>query len=227
MLRLKISLEKNCDCDKSNAATYDQGNGETEMIMMTGPMGDMYTKALSVYFRKEPLAEENTTNVATESQSQDAMIASATAAHLEKQKEQLNHIQLVTPASNLTGTPKVIAYVVPAKDSLSPETVVKVGEMYERAKARDRNVIMICDTNKATGNWMGTNANVVDDGKVQTNYETGSDFTRATEAYFEKLGIPVVIGMEGFVDWVKENYPQNKQKHTDPLTESDTDPAGM
>lgn len=207
--RLNISLEKDCGCDKPNAATYNQGNGEDQVFMMTGPMGDMYTKALAVRFAKEPLGEESTNpEVSVESQSQDSMLASAVIAqaHIEKQKDNLRNIQIVGQTATLTATPQVIAYVVHAKDSMNPDTVVKINDWVEKAKASKRNVIMICDTNKPMQNWMGTNANVIDDGKILSSFELGQGFSRATESYYEKMGVPVIFGMEAFVDYVGTNY---------------------
>lgn len=39
--------------------TYSEGGGETDLIVMTGPLSTIYTKALGVYFAKQPIDSAN------------------------------------------------------------------------------------------------------------------------------------------------------------------------
>lgn len=152
--------------------------------------------------------------VSLETVAQDAMLAGAAVAqqHIQREKANLSNIRLVNQSRDLIETPQVIAYVVHANDSMKPETVVKINDWVEKAKATKRGVIMICDTTVSRTNWMGRNSNAVDDGKIPTPTEVGQTFTRATEDYYEALGVPVIFGMEGFVDYLGKNYGSPKYK---------------
>lgn len=41
----------------NQSVTLDDGDGEKDLIVMTGPLGEAYTKALGVYFAKKPIGE--------------------------------------------------------------------------------------------------------------------------------------------------------------------------
>lgn len=225
--RLNVSLEQ-CQCeqgqsnkttadvsvpqdsgDGSNPATYNQGNGQEELILMTGPLGEVYTKALSQYFAKTPV--DGVEELAVESQAQDAVLTStALREHIKRVSEQGANVRVVDQSATLVKTPRVIAYVVPARASTRPETIITVKGWVDRAKGSGREVILICDSRSENDNWMGTNASVVLDDKIPSPYDVGQNFVRATEDYYEPIGVTVVNGARGFVDWVKENCGQGK-----------------
>ena len=237
MSGLKVNLEE-CQCQKnatdatqatnaptgssdSNATTYNQGNGQEELIMMTGPLGEVYTKALAQYFVKSP--DKSLEDISIESQAQDvALTTAALREHIRKVVEQGAGVRIVDQSANIVRTPRIIAYAVPANATTQPENIVKVQAWVDKAKRTNREVVMICDSTITNTNWMGTNANVVFDDKIPTPFDIGQNFVRATENYFEPMGITVVNGARGFVDWVKENCGQGKYVPADPIGDQNT-----
>lgn len=242
MSGLKVNLEE-CQCQKnatdatqatnaptgssdSNATTYNQGNGQEELIMMTGPLGEVYTKALAQYFVKSP--DKSLEDISIESQAQDvALTTAALREHIRKVAEQGAGVRIVDQSANIVKTPRIIAYAVPANATTQPENIVKVQAWVDKAKRTNREVVMICDSTITNTNWMGTNANVVFDDKIPTPFDIGQNFVRATENYFEPMGVTVVNGARGFVDWVKENCGQGKYVPVDPLGDTSTQSVGL
>lgn len=196
--------------DKSgegNAVTYNEGNGTPDTILMTGPMGEMYTRALSIYYNKKPLD-----NVSVESQAMDAQLLQASIASSVELglKDIADAVQLKTPGNFEGGGVSATAFVVDQTMMNRPEIVDAVERMKLRAEKEGIDYVMVVNVEplkEASSVYMDSNSVYYDLNSQGINRSNaGKAFTRATECYCEQQGIPVVFGLEAFGVWMIDKF---------------------
>lgn len=54
----QLLQRSNANSNDAAKFTYDEGNGEKELILLTGPLSQAYTDALNIYYQKKPITGE-------------------------------------------------------------------------------------------------------------------------------------------------------------------------
>lgn len=195
------------DCNDQDVINTGDGAG-ADVIMMTGPLGDVFTKALAVYLNKKPIEGYNTTEVATESQSQDAMLASAVVSDIVRDNlESVKNMVSVATAEDANVVPTAIAYVVPAQKVTNPETVITVQNAAKACKMASRDFIFVVDAFKKDSVYSDFNTVVVPgdkDDKINF-YNACKGFQRATESLYGP-DVQVVVGFEQLSQYMVSRY---------------------
>lgn len=194
------------DGESSNAVTYNEGNGVSDTILMTGPLSEVYTRALGVYFKKEPLD-----TVIMESQAIDNSVATAVldSGVGNGLKEVADAIKLQS-SDTFMGDSGVSATVFAVDQTMMnrPEVIEAVNKLSEKAKREGIDYVMAVNVSPLKENsdvFMDSNSCYygIHDNKVNSE-NVGKAFTRATECYCESKGMNVVFGFEAFAMWLTE-----------------------
>lgn len=213
---LKIALaeleEVNITDDK-NSVTYDEGGGKKDLVVMTGPLSNIYTKALNLYFAKkdvndiptEDVAESS--SVATESAMIDTVITSALAKHIDNSESILVNNKIVADSQDIESTPSTIIFSTDANSAQNPE-VISAAEI-ESAKYEDSDkewfVFVGPSKDGDINSELITQAVEVDaDESNDTNaFNAADQFKRATESFYASRGMTVVFGFEKLIERLK------------------------
>lgn len=197
------------------SVTYNEGNGVPDTIVMTGPLSEVYTKALGVYFKKEPLD-----TVSVESQAMDsALISSVVDSKVEAGlKEVASAVGLKTPGNY---NDEVVSATVLAVDQTMmnrPEVIDSLEKIRDKASRDGTDYVMVVNIEpleKINEVFMGSNKTVVGLNSGEINSETvGKSFSRATECYCAQQGMNVVFGFEGFALWATDHAKKVKSKQS-------------
>lgn len=194
--------------------TYAEGDndGKQDLIVMSGPLSEVYTKALGVYFAKKDIIEEQDGGevIAVETQANDAIMASKLATvvkdiesntGVQNTFNQLaNKINLVSQYDDFDETPDVQVIVVDQTQLSDPEVIESVNAASKQANANDREVVLFAAT--------GDGAEVFtpnDEGGLVSNTEVQEE-RLATESLYQGNKFTLVYGMEGFANWMRNRY---------------------
>lgn len=91
---IRDGLQAQNDTPRPQGFTYDEGSGVKDTIVMSGPLGEVYTKALNTYFQKQDLTNpeskadtgENQADNVDKKLKEDADKNSGTTAAMETQQ---------------------------------------------------------------------------------------------------------------------------------------------
>lgn len=191
---LRIALCGLTDEEKQNVQEESnvQQEPEQKMITMSGPLGEVYTKALAVMFAKKNLT---TQEVTMESQANDAITALIAAKmvanvdnHLDEGVASISK-QIESNVVNKGSDYNVNAYVVDP-DDFTPEDVVTaaVNNKVNSKSDTDKNFFVI-DYNQPSRN---------------TDYEINTVSKNFDlQSHCESLGMKLIFGMENFIKEIK------------------------
>lgn len=203
---LSIAL---CDMEQSqgnggNSITYDDGKGIKDTIVMTGPLSNIYTKALNLYFTKEkaPVAADQTDSlsVATESAAIQSIIDSGALTADEETRVSFNNIKLVSADSNISETPKAIIHAAGTGKNGSIDHFDVIQTDFDRYADTDKDWILFIgpiDEENFDLRWDKIENNTIN------AFNADSSFKKATEEFYQAMGIPVVVGFENLLEWLK------------------------
>lgn len=191
------------------AVTYDEGNGAgPDTIVMTGPLGEVYTKALSVHFAKTPL--ENV--LAEETQAMDAAYQTAAISDNVELglKEIADAVQLKTSNDEILGNVSATVFAVDQTMMNRPEVIDAVEKLRDKANEQGIDYVMaVCvdPLRNISPVYLDSNSTYYGIHDHTVNAENaGKIFTRATECYCASQGMNVVFGMEGLAIWLTDKY---------------------
>jgi len=225
MKLLGIGLEECATCSGSagsNAAvanssddqiefTYDEGQGVKDTIVMDGPLSNIYTQALNVYFAKKPIEDDefNSLSKAFESAAIDSILATQLAAIENKENDDtidISGLRIVPANMDIVQSPKAVIYSVMGKDSVIDSEIEVIEASHERVKNAGKEFIVFVGPELGADGQVGPIMEYIDFSNVSkiNAYNISDKFSRATESYFEVRGIPVVIGFENLVQWLKK-----------------------
>lgn len=204
-------------------ATFDDGQGKKELIVMEGPLSEMITKALNLYLVKKPLDEgerDEDGETATESQAIDAELAAAVAQaskHADSFYEAASRVRLVSQYDDFDESPDAVVINVPEESVTSPQEVDRIENAAGKAAGQNRDVVVMVTT--VNNNGFGevvekAIAATQDDGLTAENVgqvldnNSGpvydADICEAAERIYDKMpGVTLVYGIEGFAQWLK------------------------
>lgn len=202
---LKVAMASLEESQDARSVTYDEGNGKKDLVVMTGPLSNVYTQALNVYFAKTDVNETDTesASVAVESAAIDTVITNALKDKLE-QDNLLSKINLVSDKSDIEEVPTAIIFSTNTTDANKPE-VVEVAEL-ESARYEDsgKDWIVFVGPDPSNPDKLIQDAVVLPEGENELNaFNVGDQFRRATEEFYSSRGIKVVVGFESLVEWLK------------------------
>lgn len=199
---------------EGTSVTYAEGDneGKQDLIVMSGPLSEVYTKALGVYFAKKDITEEQDGGevIASESQANDAIMASK-LANVAKDIESntgvqntfnqvANKINLVSQYDDFDETPDVQVIVVDQTQLSDPEVIESVNTASKLASANDREVVLFAAVGNDTEVFESN-----DEGGLISNTEEKEE-RLATESLYQGNKFTLVYGMEGFANWLRNRY---------------------
>jgi len=193
-------------------ATYDDGKGKKELIVMEGPLSEVITKALNLYLVKKPLDEgesDEDGETATESQAIDAELAAAVAQaskHADSFYEAASRVRLVSQYDDFDES-----------SVTSPQEVDRIENAAGKAADSKREVVVMVTTSAndglgeiiqkavtATSDDGLTAENVGQDLENNTQPDFSDELKAGAESIYGKMpGVVVVYGIEGFANWLK------------------------
>lgn len=214
---LKIALDdftepqdiNNHKLTENDKATFDEGKGVQDQVVMTGPLSTIYTKALNLYFAKTEVDGSDTdapadivpiesNAVATESAAIDTMISKNIADVMDKSgsDEFLNSVTVIPDSDDIFVNPNTIVMGTDASSVLKPETVEEVHVMKDRCEAGKKDFILFVGPDAEGNDLMhdiGMQIATGDD--IDENaFNAGDQFKRATETIYDRIGVEVVYG---------------------------------
>lgn len=199
---------------QSNAVTYDEGKGRKDVIVMDGPLSEIYTRGLNLYFAKgnpedgpeiaEPDGNSvNQQTIATESAQIQQTMTNAAMAHLTAGSIEF---EIVADTADLTESPTVNVMLVEEGDVMKPETIVRAEELLERSKNNDRDYVFAVVPPAGNHAFTNTPSRYGDDVLIDIDptidRSSVDTFKAATESFYTSRGINVVFGAEGIANWI-------------------------
>jgi hypothetical protein len=202
--------------------TYDDSKGIKDSVILTGPLSEVYTKALNITLRKTPLIkpEEDTpdltTNVRVKDDTGENPIIGTEALKEEDDtlvvlnllkdklsKEEATEVdenyEFTTLASDPSNVVANIA-VMTASDAIRPEIVDKIQSYKETNANHDTILVVSVPTNSGSEGTkvyqklinLNPSANVLGNDAPQLE--------KAFESLYERNGIKVFYGAEGLIE---------------------------
>lgn len=241
---IKAALEECMGCNSSNKGykeisnntsngklkdgfTYDDSKGVKDSVILTGPLSEIYTKALNITLRKTPLvkSEEESPNLsslddeveqnirsdksiaATESmKEEDDILVALNGLKNNLSSGEINDIDQNYTFSTIDENPKnVVANiaVMTPDDASSPEVVDKLQTYKETNSNQDTILVVTVPTNNGSEGTKIYNKLINLNPKANILGEDSSAYEQAFENLYEKRGIKVYYGPEGFIDAVR------------------------
>lgn len=206
---LNKSVAVNPDMSDDQGVTYNEGNGVQDTIVMTGPLSEIYTRALGIYFAKKPLEIEG--EVSQESQSMDVAVNTKTIS--ESVGQALSGIaevvELKSTSDEVTGNVAGTVFSVDHTKMNTPEVIDAMDKLKERCDKNGGSYVMLVNVEPlkpVEGVFYGTNSTMLAGLGDLNVVNAGQKFNRATECYCETQGHPVVYGVEGLAVWMVEKF---------------------
>lgn len=212
-----------CDCDCDTPApqavnpgsvnkgfTYNEGQGQTETIVMDGPLSQIYSKALNLYFAKKPVDVQvhDSLSAAFESAAIDAAITQTieVSGELDDQTQQtLSGYKIIPANMDIVESPSAVIYTTSAKrDSIDRDFNIIEQNNDRYTKAGKEFIVFIAPEFGVNGEM--TQKDIwLDFDKIRklNALNIGDKFKRSTEEYFESHGIKAVVGVESLLEWLK------------------------
>lgn len=213
----------------SDGFTYDEGKGRKDIVQLTGPLSEVYTRALNIYYAKKPAFDADSVPEGMSQTETEELLNASMIPKLQQASEsvQLQDSQMQAVLTDVLSTklddkakdkfdfvndsilsdlketdPKVTAYFMPFKSAMHPEVIDLV-----TTKASDRNkeiVMVITDETKALSKGQGVRRHWIDLNENSTVNPTftSNDKSMALESVYINNGVKVVNGFSGFVQYL-------------------------
>ena len=205
--------------------TYDDGKGVKDSVILTGPLSEVYTKALNITLRKTPLnkPEEDTPSLDLEL-NQDIEESSRKALGTEALKEEDDtmtvltllkdklsketaseteeNFEFTTLASDPSNVVANIA-VMTASDAIKPEVIDKVNDYRTSHTNQDTILVVTVPTNGGEAGTVVREKLINLNPKSDVLGDNSTELQQAFESLYVANGIKVFYGVEGFMEAVK------------------------
>lgn len=189
--------------------TYNDGQGVKDTIVMTGPLSNIYTKALNIFFSKKELSLVNdnpdSVSVATESAAIQSVIDSGILLSQDPKENNLevfNSINLISASNELKDSPKAVIHAIAGGKNTTVDELEVIQAEFDRFADTDKDwVLFVGPSETNDGN---VDLQISKNEPNDTNaFNAGDSFKRATEEFYAARGIPVVVGFEKLSEWLK------------------------
>ena len=211
---------------KADEFTYDEGKGEKELIQITGPLSEVFTKALNVYYAKEPILTEK--NIPENiSQSDTALLAESSKIDQHSNESMINtetnlnaildYIVAQDPGSTIGDSydfttdsnmkdmddPDMIVKTMEIEEALEPETVSKLEDAADVGKSE----MVLVISNKPYYSSATANDVKLEYVNIAQQYASPyitSEAEVALETLYTHPKIKVVLGVPELFSYLKE-----------------------
>lgn len=191
--------------------TYDEGEGTKDTIVMDGPLSNVYTQALNVYFAKKPIEIEDYDSLskAFESAAIDAILSQSLIENKNEEDTDeaiiINNLNIVPANMDIVQSPKAIIYATAAKKETIDKEIEVIEATHDRVKNAGKDFIVFIGPELGSDGQVGEVMDWVDFSNVSkiNAFNISDKFSRATESFFETRGIQVAVGFEKLVEWLK------------------------
>lgn len=217
--------------DKKASATYDEGKGTKEIIQLTGPLSEVFTRALNIKFAKKPAFDSESVPDNISESELDELSASTKIAGLKssvskesQQQEESEMLDIIETLkknndkdelidkfnfvhSNIVTdlkdtTPAVKVHMVPSTAVFKPSVIDVVQE-----DAEDKNkevVLLITDETKFFAKGVGIKNKYLDLSENSTYnpvFNHHRDFP-ALESIYNGYDTKIIVGVESFLKYL-------------------------
>lgn len=190
--------------------TYDEGQGVKDTIVMDGPLSNVYTQALNVYFAKKPIEDDefDSLSKAFESAAIDSILATQMASIQNGEQSDdsidISGLKVVPANMDIVQSPKAVIYAVTANNAVIDNEIEVIEASHDRVKNAGKEFMVFVGPELGTDGQVGPIMDYIDFSNVSkiNAFNISDKFSRATESYFETRGIPVVVGFENLVQWL-------------------------
>lgn len=225
---------------KQTDHTYSDGEGVHDTVMIKGPLSEVFTKALNVSLKKQPLqpqqespTPETVTEQAAEEKSdllkqhsaekigfgtESSQIDESNLQYLVREFDEhsaeikfvANKFDFCTP-DELPKNVNCQATLISMTDFMSPTKVCEILDQAPNSKVQRVLVVVSDSLGRASGHT--TQQRLVDvhyTGDEYSNLKHNPQFNTAVEDHFKPIDMKVVIGIEGFFAFL-EDYHNGKK----------------
>ena len=226
------------DSDKDKGSfTYDEGKGKKDIVQLTGPLSEVYTRALNIYYAKKPAFDTDSMPEGMSQSDTEALMNSSMIAKTEdapsQESAQLedSHMRAVIAAvhsAKLNEEAKdkfefvndsiisdiqnsqtdIVAQFTPFEDALKPEVVDAV---QTSAEDKDKQIVMVITDNDQFFTKAASTGRKHIDLSENASYNPvfgPKDFDTAIESIYISNGVTVVNGFEGLVNYLNSRTKQ-------------------
>lgn len=216
--------------------TYDDGDGVKDLIVMTGPLGNAYTKALDVYFAKRPigtppddggkvekypgdLTEEATGETVAMDTTMSSALMDVAASNVNFPEGAAPRLQLLSPYDDFDVQPDATVFVIDNDQIRQPQNVQVIQAANKICKDNGRPFAIMVTEVRANGTItqnrqpeleFNNDKSVINiDHKFEADTDPLADpEAEANQFALERLfdGIEVLRGVQGFHGWVQKRY---------------------
>jgi hypothetical protein len=189
ILRLALCGEEETSKEPVEIAEEPAPN-EEKTIKMTGPLSEVYTKALQIAYAK---TDEESGIMATESQANDAFMQIAMRKAMAVRKS--NIIDPTKLANGYVGNVNTTVSVIDARNIDSKQILSAANSLIsdKLANPENRDILVIDGGDEPTGEFNSLIEEIVDPTTSQISLK------QATENICQKLGIELYYSFEDFV----------------------------
>lgn len=208
------------EANKNTTFTYDDGEGEKELVKLTGPLSEIMTQSLNIAFAKKPvfdkevdipdgLSQQDTQELldsakitpemrsAESFQQEEQEIKAAIAASKLLMDDVGSRYDFISDNNDTESNPQVVVSLVKEEDLLKPQVV---DEIHTRAETQPQahNLVMVTDRAEYMGVGMGIKRKLVSSIKDEENTST----KLSIENLYTKEGITVLYGLESLLSYL-------------------------
>lgn len=192
------------------SVTYDEGQGKKDLVVMTGPLSNVYTQALNVYFAKTDVNERDVESaaVAVESAAIDTVIATALQDKLD-QDSLVDILNLVSASDDIDENPNAVVFATDYANANKPEVIEAAELESERYSESNKGWVLFIGPDPRNPSKL--TEQILEEDKVEeiNAFNAGDQFKRATEGLYTSRGMNVVVGFENLVGWLKTRSKGN------------------
>ena len=206
--------------------TYRDNEGRKDLIVMTGPLSEVCTKALGVYFAKTDISASDdgegevvqevpaAETIVNDMMMEKALLEAASNRNIFERAS--SRLLLVNQYDDFDEPPCAQVMTVTTPFASSPETMEAVGAAVEVNEKHRRDTVLFVDTVPDVTGVSGPMTEGMQTEIIDTNapdvpvdsFEeiTSSESQMALESLYAGKGVKVVFGMEGLARWMYSRF---------------------
>lgn len=202
--------------------TYDQGKGEKDVVQLTGPLSEVFTRALNIAFVKKPVYDkdsegpEDITQQEAEQISDTSMVDNSRATVEGFQQSEADEVQaalMILKSSEHSpivetkyefindeleekqgdASPAIVVRCMDSKTALRPNVISDIQDSAQNQAT----VVMVTDVTEGMGKGTGLKQRL-----MNLDTHDPNELKTSMEAVYTKEGIAVVYGLESLIKYL-------------------------